>query len=213
MFKNRSSKPKTVRSVWAELGLRSLFWHYNVGLSGYWRDAEADADTALHRRNIAHLTGIFLTHPGNSPSTLATYSFLTWRVLICVSISRALAGFLPNISSPEVSLSSLNTMDTLFASWTFCDRHHAFSANVGKYIVKTFRTCEWSSGSWVPAPWRGWTPLCCACSGRTGGRGWRRACRPPRGPRSSWSPGSWSQPPAPRVWKLNILIVYKYWFC
>ena len=80
-------------------------------------------------------------------------------------------------------------------------------------VVKTFLTCEWSSDSWVPAPWRGWTPLCCACSGRTGGRGWRRACRPPRGPRSSWSPGSWSQPPAPRVWKLNILIVYKYWLC
>ena len=47
------------------------------------------------------------TYMGNSPSTLATYSFLTWRVRICVSISRAFAGFRPNISSPEVSRSSL----------------------------------------------------------------------------------------------------------
>ena len=46
------------------------------------------------------------TYMGNSPSTLATYSFLTWRVRICVSISRAFAGFRPNISSPEVSRSS-----------------------------------------------------------------------------------------------------------
>ena len=47
------------------------------------------------------------TYMGNSPSTRATYSFLTWRVRICVSISRAFAGFRPNISSPEVSRSSL----------------------------------------------------------------------------------------------------------
>ena len=80
----------------------------------------------------AHLTDmdcLIITHPGNSPSTLATYSFLTCLVLICVSISRALAGFLPNISSPEVSLSSLNTMDTLFACANLVKCHA--SANLG----------------------------------------------------------------------------------
>ena len=109
----------------------------NVGLSGYWgvmqRERGRDADTgALHHRNIAQLTNID-AHPGNSPSTLATYSFLTCLVLICVSISLALAGFLPNMSSPEVSLSSLNTMDiTLFACANFA------TDNIRKcrYIVK-----------------------------------------------------------------------------
>ena len=73
------------------------------------------------------------TYMGNSPSTLATYSFLTCLVLICVSISLALAGFLPNMSSPEVSLSSLNTMDmTLFV----CANFVTHNIRKCRYIVK-----------------------------------------------------------------------------
>ena len=49
------------------------------------------------------------TYIGKSPSTRQMYSFLTCLVLIWVSISRALPGFLPNISSPEVRRSSLET--------------------------------------------------------------------------------------------------------
>lgn len=51
--------------------------------------------------------GGLLAYSGNSPSTLQTYSLSTCLFLICCSMSLALRGFLPNMSRPEVSLSSL----------------------------------------------------------------------------------------------------------